>query len=93
MGLRLYNIFRDLGALTWSQTVATPLSPNLQPRLLAVGMLDGKLKLVLVKFNMDEAAKSSATRPGGKIYLDHSFKEDTAQAQEEDFGRWEPHGD
>ena len=65
MGLRLYNIFRDLGALTWSQTVATPLSPNLQPRLLAVGMLDGNLKLLLVKFNMDEAAKSSATRPGG----------------------------
>ena len=34
-----------------------------------MGLPNGKLKLVLVNFNMDEAAKSFATRPGGPNYL------------------------
>ena len=40
-----------------------------------MGLPNGKLKLVLVNFNMVEAAKSYATRPAGPNYFGQNFKE------------------
>ena len=40
-----------------------------------MGLSNSKLKLVLVNFNMDEAAKSYATRPAGPNNFGQNFKE------------------
>ena len=41
--------------------------------ILAVGLLGGKV--MLVDLNMDEAAESSETSPGGLMYLNPSSRE------------------